>query len=154
LEYLVAGGIGIAPLCFLARHLLQNGVENITVFFGGRSAPDVVLTADFKSLPVDLQVTTDDGSFGQKGFITEILQTHVVRKPPEMIYACGPTAMLQAVAKIAGQHKIACQVSLEATMACGMGACLGCAVKNSRVPDKYAHVCIDGPVFDLNTFGF
>ena len=153
---LVAGGIGIAPLYFLVSRLLKNGWvgKDITLFFGAQSKPEMALIADFENLPINVQLTTDDGSFGQKGFVTDLLEIHLKQASPDVMYACGPMPMLKTVASLAGTCEISCQVSLETVMACGMGACLGCAVKNSRNTDKYAHVCVDGPVFDLKDFQF
>ncbi len=93
-------------------------------------------------------MTTDDGSLGKKGFVTKLLETEILKNRPNIIYTCGPLPMLKAVADIAKTHNIPCQVSIETIMACGMGACLGCAVKPNETSDRYHHTCIDGPVFD------
>ena len=156
LVYVVAGGIGIAPMYFLMSDLLKKGWDqkNIVIFYGARTESEIELLTDFEKKHVDIKITTDDGTFGHKGFITERLESHLKKTPPDVMYACGPIPMLKAVALLADTYRVSCQVSLETTMACGMGACLGCAVKNSLNPDKYAHVCVDGPVFDLKSFRF
>jgi dihydroorotate dehydrogenase electron transfer subunit len=80
--------------------------------------------------------------------VTDPLETAVAENPPGIIFACGPMEMLGCVAGIADKYGVACQVSIEAMMACGMGACLGCAVAGRKSSDKYLHVCLNGPVFD------
>jgi dihydroorotate dehydrogenase electron transfer subunit len=92
--------------------------------------------------------TTDDGSEGAHCFLTSPLEEAAREQPPDAIMACGPMEMLICVAGIAEQLKIPCQLSIEATMACGMGACLGCAVPAADSRAGYLHVCRDGPVFD------
>jgi dihydroorotate dehydrogenase electron transfer subunit len=97
---------------------------------------------------------TDDGSRGEKGLVTQILHKDLKKFAPEetMIYACGPKPMLKALAKILRKTKYSCQVSLEEKMACGVGACLGCAVqvKSKKSSPAYKRVCADGPVFDIS----
>ena len=91
---------------------------------------------------------TDDGSAGKKGFVTEALSELLESETPDIIYACGPKAMLMGVAKIAKEKGIYCEVSLEERMGCGVGACLVCACKVVKNGDEFfAHVCKDGPVF-------
>jgi dihydroorotate dehydrogenase electron transfer subunit len=96
---------------------------------------------------VTVHRTTDDGSDGAQCFLTHPLEIEAQKRPPDVIYACGPMDMLSCVAGIAARLKIPCQVSIESTMACGIGACLGCAVA-PRSGEGYLHVCKDGPVFD------
>ena len=147
---LIAGGYGIAPLYALALSL-RGGAKrrrgNLSIFIGANTKKQVIYDDKFRKLGVKVRIATDDGSKGQKGLVTDILEnrlrTGAVRKA--VIYACGPKAMLKAVAKIAKQYKIKCQLSLEEYMACGIGTCLGCAVKTK---DGYKMVCKDGPVFD------
>jgi dihydroorotate dehydrogenase electron transfer subunit len=97
-------------------------------------------------------LTTDDGTAGDQCLVTDPLESAAAGQPPDVIYACGPHGMLKCVAGIAKKHGISCQVSIETMMACGMGACLGCAVAPGRTErsDRYLHVCIDGPVFAMN----
>ena len=154
--YVVGGGIGIAPLLYLVEELLARkwSAGRIVLFFGARTADEAVLARLFEKLGVDMRYSTDDGTLGHKGLVTDLLALELGEKKPAMTYACGPVAMLKSVAALSEAHQVPCQVSLESAMACGMGACLGCAVENSLKKDKYAHVCVDGPVFDLSHFRF
>ncbi len=148
---LAGGGIGIAPLLFLAVHLIKNGIgpDRIRVFLGGRSAEDLLCAAEFKKMGLRVVLTTDDGSAGQKGLVTRPLENSVKAHEVERVYACGPTGMLKGVFAIAAKYQVTCQVSIETLMACGMGACMGCAVKSKPSRgEKCRHACLDGPVFD------
>ncbi|HMA86550.1 MAG TPA: dihydroorotate dehydrogenase electron transfer subunit [Desulfosalsimonadaceae bacterium] len=149
---LVAGGIGVAPMIFLAERLQDAGTNfpHSAVCLGGRSAEDILCAADFQSLSVNTRIATEDGSIGEKGLVTSLLADWLKSNQPDMIYACGPMPMLSAVSAIAKKHQLPCQVSIETIMACGVGACLGCAVKDTEHADGYGHVCIDGPVFDAD----
>lgn len=146
---LVAGGIGVAPMVFLAEKLKAAGanIEQSVACLGGRSAADILCAADFQSMAIETQIATEDGSIGEKGLVTTVLADRLQSNPPDMIYACGPMPMLAAVSSIAKQHELPCEVSIETIMACGVGACLGCAIKDTEHADGYGHVCIDGPVF-------
>ncbi|MFO7962513.1 MAG: dihydroorotate dehydrogenase electron transfer subunit [Desulfobacterales bacterium] len=154
--YAAAGGIGIAPIPFLVKHLSTSGISKngIVVFAGAGTKEDILCLETLSQMASHVHVTTDDGSFGEKGLVTGRLEKAVKTQPPDMVYACGPLDMLKTVARIASKYRVNGQISLEAMMACGLGACLGCAVKNSKHPDSYARVCVDGPVFDLSDFGF
>jgi len=143
---LVSGGIGVAPMRFLAKCLLNNGSQ-CYVMNGGRTANDVLCTDSFQSLGIQVEIYTDDGSAGTKGFVTDDLDMHINQQAPDIVYACGPQPMLSKVSEISKEMNVACQVSLETYMACGMGACLGCAVKSNDLKPSYFHVCADGPVF-------
>ena len=145
---LVGGGIGIAPLLFLAKELLkQNEPAAIKVFLGARTGEELTALADdFKNMGLGVQAVTEDGSLGRQGLVTDLM-TPVQYEAPVMIYGCGPSPMLRAVAGICRDRKWGCQVSLEAIMACGLAACLGCAVSRADL-QGYVHVCKDGPVFD------
>jgi len=103
---------------------------------------------------MQLVQTTDDGSNGAKGLVTVPLKARLQTRPPDMIYACGPGAMLKAVAEMSRYFQVRCQLSVETIMACGVGACLGCAVETRLPSAKYLHTCIDGPVFDANEVRF
>lgn len=143
---LVGGGMGVAPLVFLARVL---GRMNITgkVLLGGRSACDVFCADVFSGLGFETIISTDDGSLGCCGFVTSPLGdvfNNESGKPA--VFACGPHGMLKAVAVLCMENNVPCQVSLESVMACGMGACLGCALP--RPGGGNFHVCTDGPVMD------
>ena len=153
---LAAGGIGVAPLVFLGLTLIAKGIppENITVFLGGYSHTDLLCQDDFQRMGMQLVQTTDDGSNGAKGLVTVPLKARLQTRPPDMIYACGPGAMLKAVAEMSRYFQVRCQLSVETIMACGVGACLGCAVETRLPSAKYLHTCIDGPVFDANEVRF
>jgi len=139
---LVAGGLGIAPLRFLAENAVRQG-KKVQALLGAGTKECVLCEADLLPISENVKVTTDDGSYGQKGLVTELLES--ILCSPCSIYACGPRAMLSEVARIAKENEIACQVSLEAYMACGIGACLGCAVETLN---GYKMACKDGPVFN------
>ncbi|MCP3955098.1 MAG: dihydroorotate dehydrogenase electron transfer subunit [Desulfobacterales bacterium] len=148
---LVGGGIGIAPLVFLSSWLIAQGFapDFIRIFLGGRSDADLLCVNDFNKLGLRVSTTTDDGSAGEKGLVTGPLERALAAGDIQMVYACGPVGMLKGVAALAEKYKVACQVSIETIMACGMGACMGCVVKgkDSR-EDKRRHACLDGPVFE------
>ena len=140
----IGGGIGVPPMLFSARQCGKNAV----VINGFRSRSAIILSEDFEKTAGKLIITTDDGSFGIHGFVTQPLAEEIAAA--DMICACGPTPMLRNIAKMAREYSKPCQVSLEQRMACGVGACLGCAVaiKNADGGSVYRHVCKDGPVFN------
>ena len=148
--YVAGGGVGAAPLVFLVSHLrrCQVDLSDCRVFLGGKSRGDLLCRDDFSALGVAVHITTDDGSAGDHCLVTHPLETAVERSCPDLLCACGPTAMLSCVAGIAEKHGVPCQVSIETMMACGMGACLGCAVQRRGQPQTYLHACMDGPVFN------
>jgi len=147
-KLLVGGGIGLAPLYYLAKALVARG-EKVRLFAGGRNRDDILCITEFERLGVETYVSTDDGTLGESGLVTEVLERHLA--PGKRIFACGPTPMLRAVALMAERHGVPCQVSMEAYMACGVGACLGCVLPGAAHTDEtpdYRCVCKDGPVFD------
>jgi len=146
----VSGGIGVAPFAFLADRMQANAYDlsRVTVFLGGRTKDDLLCIDRFERAGMTLRLTTDDGSAGEKALVTESLEAHIIKDRPDMIYACGPELMLKKVVSISKHYDIPCQVSIETMMACGMGACLGCAVEGKSVDRPYLHACVDGPVFD------
>lgn len=148
--YIVAGGIGVAPMVFLLAFLQEQKIDlaSVQVFLGAKSKADILCQKEFSTLGVDVRTTTDDGSAGDQCLVTDPLDCAVAENQPDIIYACGPLEMLACVAGIADKHRVACQASIETMMACGMGACLGCAVASRNHPDAYLHACLDGPVFD------
>jgi dihydroorotate dehydrogenase electron transfer subunit len=148
----VAGGFGVAPFVFLSEWLLQkpSPPAELQVFLGGRGKEDLLCTADFERLGVPVRLTTDDGSCGDQCRVTDPFAEALEKDPPDLVLACGPKAMLACVLGIVRAHGVACQVSIEAMMACGMGACLGCAVEARRDKSRYLHACTDGPVFDVD----
>ncbi len=150
--YVAAGGIGVAPLVFLMDRLKEAmNLAHSRVFLGGRSRVDLLCRNAFEALGVPVVLTTDDGSEGDQCLLTHPLEEAVRQRPPDLIAACGPPGMISCVGGIASRFSVPCQVSLEAAMACGLGACLGCAVKPAGNGEAYLHVCKDGPVFDIDT---
>lgn len=151
----VAGGIGVAPLYFLARHVAGKvGSREMTLLIGARSECLLTCIDKFRDLGCHVHTATDDGSQGFQGFVTELFQEHMSRiqeRRRPVVYASGPMPMLSALSKLTAQHSLTCWVSTEAKMACGVGACLGCAIK-VRDGDswKYVRCCKEGPVFDAN----
>jgi len=147
---LVAGGIGVAPLVFLAWSMAQNGVSGdcCRVYIGGRTEEELFCRDEFTELGYGCRVSTDDGSTGDQCLITDPVAAAVAEIRPDMIYACGPLPMIACLMGIAEKAQSACQVALETVMACGMGACLGCAIKPKGASKSYLHACTDGPVFD------
>lgn len=144
---LVGGGVGIAPLLFLGQELAARGCEP-TFLAGARSASDLVELELLSALgPVN--ITTDDGSAGERGLVTE----HSLWGNADFtrIYTCGPTPMMRAVAKAAASRNIPCEASLESMMGCGLGACL-CCVQDT--PEGRLCVCQEGPAFDTSRLGW
>lgn len=148
--FVVAGGIGVAPMPFLVSTLLDRAVDRsaLNVFIGGRSKNDLLCVQDFADMGLSVRTTTDDGSSGDQCLVTDPVEAEIFHLKPDIVYACGPMEMLSCVIGIAEKHDVECQVSIETMMACGMGACLGCAVGQRADPHKYLHACLDGPVFD------
>ena len=140
---LVGGGAGIAPLFYLAKVLKSKGVE-CTILLGGRTA-DLIPVRDEFSPFGSLCMATDDGSLGHKGLV---ISHPAFNEQYDMIYTCGPTPMMKAVAHSAAERGIRCEVSLENMMACGVGACLCCVTDTD---DGHRCVCKDGPVFDISS---
>lgn len=141
----VGGGIGVPPMLETAKSFSGNKVKAITGF---RSKDRVILEEDFVSIGADISVCTDDGSYGEKGLVTFPLIEELEKGSVAVIYACGPTPMLKAVINTARVYNVPCEVSLEQRMACGVGACVGCAVNIKRGGrDFVLRVCKDGPVF-------
>lgn len=140
---LVGGGCGIAPLRYLAKELVKQNTQ-VTVLMGGKTAAHIMEAEAYQSFG-ELLVTTEDGSLGKKGFVIH----HPIwwdKKPDfDWIYTCGPDPMMKAIAKLAHKYQIPCEVSLEQTMACGIGACLCCVVETTQ---GHKCSCTEGPVFD------
>jgi dihydroorotate dehydrogenase electron transfer subunit len=143
---LVGGGIGVAPLLFLSEVFLSKGVQP-KLLLGGRRDRDILCHEDFTCLAVPFSLATEDGTLGEPGLVTRLLERELAEKAAgTAVFACGPMPMLAAVARICREQGVPCQVSLEAHMACGVGACLGCVVAGEKHP--YLRVCKEGPVFD------
>jgi dihydroorotate dehydrogenase electron transfer subunit len=149
--YLAAGGIGVAPIRFLAADLMAKGFhsDRCRLFLGGRSHTDLLCRKDFEELGISVTATTDDGSDGDQCLVTDPLEIAIQARRPDIICACGPHGMLACIAGIAERHRIRCQLSIETMMACGMGVCLGCAVESRKQQETYMHACIHGPVFNV-----
>jgi len=139
---LVAGGVGIAPLLFLARALAKTGVRP-TAAYGGRSARDLPLEDELADV-CDVHIATEDGSRGHRGRVTELL-TDTFLEGAE-VYTCGPDRMMAAVAKLCAERDVPCEASLETPMACGYGVCLGCPVATTE--GSYLYACTEGPCVD------
>jgi dihydroorotate dehydrogenase electron transfer subunit len=148
-KVLVGGGIGLVPLYLLAEELIRRG-ERVRLLMGGRTRDDILAVTEFERLGVETYVATDDGSLGEQGFVTQVLLRKLDRYPQAEVFACGPMPMLEAVYAICAARGVPLQVSLEAMMACGVGACLGCVVKgagHSEETPRYLCTCKEGPVF-------
>jgi dihydroorotate dehydrogenase electron transfer subunit len=139
---LVAGGVGVAPLLFFARALRDAGVRPVALY-GGRTARDLPLEDELGEV-ADVHLTTEDGSRGQRGRVTDALE-ELVSESSE-IYTCGPDRMMAAVAEFAAARDVPCEVSLETPMACGYGVCLGCPVPTTD--GGYVYACTQGPCID------
>lgn len=147
-KILVGGGIGLVPLYMLAGELLCG--NSVRLLMGGRSRDDILAVTEFERLGVQTYVSTDDGSLGEEGLVTQVLQRKLDKYPRAEVFACGPMPMLEAVYRICASRGVPLQVSLEALMACGVGACLGCVVKgvgHSEENPRYLCSCKEGPVF-------
>jgi dihydroorotate dehydrogenase electron transfer subunit len=140
---LVGGGCGVAPLLFLAKYLSRKGIQ-LTTLIGGRGSEDILQPEEYGKLG-EVLITTEDGSMGEKGVATNHSLFNENLERFSNIFTCGPEPMMKAIAAIAEMHGIPCQVSLENTMACGIGVCLCCVVETR---DGNKCVCTDGPVFN------
>lgn len=139
---IVGGGSGIAPFILLGRELQQKNID-VTFLFGARTADEIVMVEEFSNYGEVLS-TTEDGSLGQKGLVTQ----HSLFKGNfqfEIIYTCGPDPMMKAITKIADEKGVECEASLENMMACGFGACLCCVTETTS---GNLCVCTEGPVFN------
>ena len=147
----VGGGIGVPPMLEIIKQYETNG----TAILGFRSKDAVILTNNFIQTGAHTILCTEDGTAGQKGFVTIPLEETLKQASTDIVYACGPRGMLKAVVALCQKYHVRCEVSLEERMGCGIGACLVCAckcVKDGR--EFYAHVCKDGPVFDAKEVSF
>ena len=140
---LIGGGVGVAPLLYLGAQLFEQGYCP-TFLLGARSGKDL-LQQELFSKYGQVYITTEDGSCGERGYVTQ--HSILNKKHFDRIYTCGPKPMMQAVAQYAKRNNINCEVSLENTMACGIGACL-CCVENTV--EGHVCVCKEGPVFNIN----
>ena len=159
--YLVGGGVGIPPLYLLAKSLVKNNPwTSMAAFLGARTRDWVICVSQFRQLGIPVEVATDDGTFGFRGSVVELLQkflesnrkdSHNDASGEEILYICGPTPMMAAAAKLARQKRFPAQVSLEERMGCAMGCCMGCVVEIATEPanshKRFQRVCTEGPVF-------
>ena len=164
--WMIAGGVGLAPFATLAEALRARGTKT-TLFYGARRASELYYVEFFEKLGVHVVLTTEDGSRGVKGFVIEPLRQALehlaanAQKPradrnttpgsPVQLYVCGPTPMMEAVARLAEASGRACDVSLEQVMGCGLGGCYSCVVlarESGGGPAHFVRSCLEGPVFD------
>lgn len=136
---LLAGGVGCPPIYSLAKHMIANDILP-TVILGFNSDKRMIMIEQFENLDIPFYVATLDGSYGEKGYVTDVIRTEGLN--PDYFYACGPLPMLKA---ICGQLSIPGQVSLEARMGCGFGACMCCSLETTRGAKR---ICKEGPVFE------
>ncbi len=149
--WIVGGGIGAAPLIYLIDVMASSDFSPV-VFLGAAEAEHLIGREQFSAMSSTLHLMTDDGSAGEKGLVTEPVSKYLHDgKIPDVIYCCGPEPMLAEMAELTDSIKVPVYMSLEEFMACGVGACLGCAVpaSNGDSYPRYLRVCRDGPVFEL-----
>jgi len=148
---LVAGGVGVAPLVFLADRLqLAPGGHYVRGLMGAATQDALACWQEFAGRCEEFQVTTDDGTAGEPGLVTDLLPAQLERGGIAAVYTCGPRPMMARVAAICAQYSVTCWASLEQFMGCGIGACLGCVIPTHGEP-KNQRVCTDGPVFHAST---
>lgn len=151
----IGGGMGMAPLFYLTKQLLRNPTTKncqIKVLLGATTGHEInTIESDFKNLGVEVHVSTDDGSAGHHGLVTDLLASKLNQDKKWSVLTCGPYPMMNGVVEFCRRKAWPCQVSMETLMACGISACLGCAVQaaaqNNNPQEPYLHVCKDGPVF-------
>jgi dihydroorotate dehydrogenase electron transfer subunit len=150
--WMVAGGVGLAPFVTLAEAIRARG-GRARLFYGARRASDLYYVSVFEQMGVDVVLTTEDGSRGGTGYVTDALAP-ALRSAPDTndvrLYVCGPTPMMRAVAQLAASLSTACDVSLEQVMGCGLGGCYSCVVlaRDERGAPHFVRSCVEGPVFE------
>jgi dihydroorotate dehydrogenase electron transfer subunit len=157
----IAGGIGIAPLLELIAQVVSDrgakGAEKLRLFYGARTASGLLPEDFLRGQGIRVHFATDDGSFGFKGLITQMFEECMAAGDfrPVELYSCGPLAMQYQVAGWALANDTLAQLSMESLMACGIGACLGCALPAATPGDpeseRFVHVCEDGPIFSAGS---
>jgi len=152
---LVAGGYGMAAMYLLAQRSPQKGI----VFVGGRRRVDILCEEEFQALGWDVRVTTEDGSYGEKGLVTRPLLAELRTPNSELrtpkLFACGPTGMLKAVGRIADEFDVPAELSMDEHMCCGVGVCLTCVIPvRSGSSWEYQRTCTEGPVFDAQNIAW
>jgi dihydroorotate dehydrogenase electron transfer subunit len=159
---LVAGGIGQTPFLAAVRWLLgQRGyggrparqqARRVSLYYGVRSAELAAGVEDFRAAGAAVNLASDDGSIGFKGFVTQLLEWQT---PPNRIIGCGPEPMLKALAALAQRWEVPCDLSLETPMACGLGICFSCVTRVKTADGwDYRRVCVDGPIFDAESLAW
>ena len=151
----VAGGIGITPFYFLTKQYKEAKTQTkLVLLFGARSKEELYYLEEFEGLGINIEVSTDDGSFGRKGFVTLLLEDYLRKNKKKniQIYSCGPTPMMRRVAEIAKREDVPCELSLEKLMGCALGACGACVTKvvGNNGDFRYSRICIEGPVYNVN----
>jgi dihydroorotate dehydrogenase electron transfer subunit len=142
----IGGGIGIFPLLQLLR---EHPAKRKATLLGFRNRGSVVLEDEFRSAAHMLAISTDDGSYGEKGFVSALLEKFLEGERPDRAFICGPTPMMKQCVRMLKSAGIPSEVSMEQRMGCGIGACLVCSCKTAEGEDwNYSRVCRDGPVFD------
>jgi len=149
-QLLVGGGYGAAPLLFLAKQARSRD-DDVTVCLGARSSADLMIIDAFRNLGCEVFISTDDGSSGEKGLVSKVVNQVLLQSKIDALYACGPVPMLSALSKICRDKKIPAQLSWEANMRCGIGVCGSCELdeetrKSAGIPVGWL-TCKDGPVY-------
>ena len=145
---LVAGGVGAAPLLFLARELVRKARRQVFFMMGARNSEGLHVIHGLLKKDIIVYTATEDGSSGFYGLVSKMLEENIETISPAAIYTCGPDAMMKEIASIAKDAGIPCQVSLEERMACGIGVCYGCTVQ--FCDGRMVRTCVDGPVFNAD----
>jgi dihydroorotate dehydrogenase electron transfer subunit len=152
--WMVAGGVGLAPFATLTAALAARGVP-MTLFYGARSAADLFYTEQFEAAGARLVLATEDGTLGEHGRVTLPLDRALTGRGSRRValFACGPEPMLAAVAHLGARHAVACEVSVERVMGCGLGGCYSCVVpvRGADGRPHFVRSCVNGPVFDAAT---
>jgi dihydroorotate dehydrogenase electron transfer subunit len=155
---MIAGGVGLAPFATLAQSLRARGVS-CTLFYGARRAEELFYLDFFRNLGVELVLTTEDGSLGERGRVVAPLDRRLdalAPSAPVMVYACGPEGMLAATARTAMKYNRPCEVSVERIMGCGLGGCYSCVVPMRSEGGAFHHVrsCLAGPVLNAENISW
>jgi dihydroorotate dehydrogenase electron transfer subunit len=168
---MVAGGIGQTPFMALGRELMglrrygeprrtAELPKHVTFCYGARNSEYLAGIEDFRALGIDLRISTDDGSAGHRGFVTDLLRATLDEASAAgrtaQVVCCGPEKMMEAVAHLSGERGVPCRLSLETPMACGIGICFSCVtkVKDDAGEWDYRRTCVEGPVFDAEKIVF
>ena len=145
--FCVGGGRGLAPLYFVARELQTVGATPV-IFYGGQTLSDLALKNRLEATGWEINFSTDDGSYGFRGLITQLVEEQLKKRKPAFLFGCGPEAMMARLAEICQLSSLPAEFSLESIMGCGLGACWGCVRKIKKGGAiKYLRICQDGPVF-------